>query len=195
MSSIRFSKTALYDLSTVAQSATHLQQTLANWAALESLPLEHWRLKTDKVDDPDLWSVRKEIDVKKFRDPANGYLQDLNRGLTSLGLPQVSIETFMQKPNLTWKFGKVNSELPDTFNDEEYLDKRVRPSVENIWKDVNTTESFKEWAEEEAHGCYWESGNFLQFPDLEDEDDAFIFKWWFFGENVVILELWDILKG
>ncbi len=190
----RFSKTALYDLGTVAQSATHLRAILENWAVLERLPLEHWRDKNDKVIDNSVLAARKEIDVKKFRDPANGYLQDLNRGLASLGMPQVSIETFMQKPNLTWKFGKVNDALSDDM-DEVYLDKRVRPSVEHVWKEVGNVESFKEWAEEESEGCYWESGNFLQVADIEDEDRAFIFKWWFFDENTVILELWDILFG
>ena len=94
----RFNQTCLFDFRNAAEHAVKLGQILCNWNAVEILPLSFWRTKDDASDLPSqVLENRKAIDVKKFREPAISELQDLNRGLATLGLGQLKIEDFIEK--------------------------------------------------------------------------------------------------
>ena len=90
-----FKDASIFDLGTVAIYAKSLREKLGNWRALEKLPLEHWKSSPGENASKDVLKVRKEFDVKKFREPARADLNDLNRGLASLGLGSIKLEDFI----------------------------------------------------------------------------------------------------
>lgn len=91
---------------------------------------------------------------------------------------------------IPWKLGKDHLGYGD-----EYLQNTVEPSVRQCmgFHRYATKEEFIESARSEDSG-YWESGDFIQVPNIYDEDQAFIFKWWFLGDTL-ILELYDVILG
>ncbi|MBR6269479.1 MAG: hypothetical protein IKR30_02770 [Bacteroidales bacterium] len=94
---VKFSNAAIADLETIVCASKGLRDALGNWRALESLPLEHWRSHPKEEPSKELLEVRKEQDVRKFREPAECFIRDLNRGLVSFGLEPIHLVDFIDK--------------------------------------------------------------------------------------------------
>ncbi len=94
---IRFSNTAIADLETIVSASKGLRDALGNCRALEKLPLEHWKSHPKEELGDELLEVRKEQDVRKFREPAERFIRDLNRGLASFGLDPIHLVDFIDK--------------------------------------------------------------------------------------------------
>lgn len=92
-----FKDIPIYDLGTVAAYSGALHRMLRDWKVLESIPLEHWKSFAGENPSREMLERRKEIDRKKFREPAKEALRELNRGLASLGLGQLTIDSFIEK--------------------------------------------------------------------------------------------------
>ena len=90
-----FKDTSIFDLETVSMYSRGLREKLGNWRAIEKLPLEHWKSFPGENASEGILKLRKEQDVKKFREPAKADLQGLNRGLASLGLGSIELEDFI----------------------------------------------------------------------------------------------------
>lgn len=79
---------------------------------------------------------------------------------------------------------------------DDYRQRVLIPSIESWWKahKYATTEEFVSEVRRLHDCCYWESGDFLQIPRIDDEDRAFVFKWKILG-HTVLLELHDVIFG
>lgn len=98
---MKFAPAPIYDLCGIAQHASRLKSYLENWRVVANLPLIHWQDKADDLSDLNAFEQilrrRKELDVRKFSIPAKAALNDLNRCLASLGLGQLTIDSFIEK--------------------------------------------------------------------------------------------------
>lgn len=93
---LEFMDEAIADLETVLIHSRKLRENLGNWRTLEAIPLEHWRSFPKENPSDEVLRTRKELDRKKFREPAKQALRDLNRGLVSLGLGTLEFEKFVK---------------------------------------------------------------------------------------------------
>lgn len=84
-------------MATLASAAKRLHDALDSWWVLESIPASKWVMYPAEQVSIDVLKIRKEHDRKKFSIPAEQALQDLNRGLASLGLPQLDMDKFVEE--------------------------------------------------------------------------------------------------
>ena len=96
MEKYTFNKEAIADLETIIHGATGLRAMLGSWRVVNDLPLEHWKTCEKDGSPAEVLERRRDIDIRKFSEPAYWGLEDLNRGLASLGLGEIKMEAFMK---------------------------------------------------------------------------------------------------
>ena len=94
MEKYTFNNEAIADLETIIHGATGLRAMLGSWRVVNDLPLEHWKTCENDRSPVDVLERRRDIDIRKFSEPAYWGLEDLNRGLASLGLGEIKMEAF-----------------------------------------------------------------------------------------------------
>ena len=90
-------KAGVADIATIANAAKRLHDALDSWNVLEIIPVSKWVMYPAEQVSDDILKIRKERDRKKFSVPAAQALDDLNRGLASLGIGQVSMDKFVEE--------------------------------------------------------------------------------------------------